>query len=105
VVGTRWASGKVKHEHVANLGSVPHEPSVPERIAFWQRLHERLARLANRIDTEAQAKILGAVHAKAPIVTPDEQRDLQLANAQADDHLWSSLRDLHEGTAAPRQRS
>jgi hypothetical protein len=40
------------------------------------------------------------VHAKVPNVTADEQRDLQLANAQGDERLWSSLRDLHEGTAA-----
>ena len=34
--------------HVAALGSVALAPSVPERIAFWQKLHERLARVANR---------------------------------------------------------
>jgi hypothetical protein len=35
VVETRWSGGRVRHEHVASLGSVPREPSVPERIAFW----------------------------------------------------------------------
>jgi hypothetical protein len=64
VVETRWHASEVKHEQVASLGSVPHEPTVPERIAFWTQLHERLARLANRVDAAAQAKILGAVHAK-----------------------------------------
>jgi hypothetical protein len=62
VVETRWSGGKVRHEHVASLGSVP---------------HERLARLANRIDAAAQAKILAAVHARVPMVTVDEQRALQ----------------------------
>jgi hypothetical protein len=92
VVETRWSGGKVKHEHVASLGSIPHEPSMPERIAFWQRLHERHARLANRIDAKARAKILAAVRAKVPMVTPAGQRDLQLTNAQGDERVWSSRR-------------
>jgi hypothetical protein len=47
---TRWATGKVRSEHVAGLGSIDEPPSVTGRIAFWQALHDRLRRLANRID-------------------------------------------------------
>jgi hypothetical protein len=32
------------------------------------------------------------------MVTPDEQRAVQLANAESDERLWSSLRDMHAGT-------
>jgi hypothetical protein len=39
-------------------GSAPIAPSPSERIAFWTRLHERLARLANRLDAETQGTIL-----------------------------------------------
>jgi hypothetical protein len=38
------------------------------------------------------------------MVTVDEQHALKLANAQGDERVWSSLRDLHEGAAADHQR-
>ena len=49
LIETRRCDGKVRHEHIASLGS-----SVAERIAFWTRLHERLAKLANRVDAATQ---------------------------------------------------
>jgi hypothetical protein len=98
LVETRRIAGKVQHEHVASFGSVEWPPSVEERIAFWQRLHERLAKLSNRVDVMAQAKILGDIHARIPMVTLDEQRALQLRNAEADEQFWSSLHDMHAGT-------
>jgi hypothetical protein len=33
LVETRRLNGKVRHEHVASLGSIETPPSVPERIA------------------------------------------------------------------------
>jgi hypothetical protein len=39
--------GKVRHEHIASLGSIARSPSVADRMAFWSRLHERLAKLSN----------------------------------------------------------
>jgi hypothetical protein len=71
---TRRIDGKVRHEIVASLGSVPASPSVADRIAFWRRVYGTLAELANRIDGETQGKIMSAVHSRIPIVTPDEQR-------------------------------
>src|SRR6516165_7986032 len=100
LVETRRLDGKVRHEHVASLGSTVIAPSVSDRIAFWQNLHERLARLANRIDAGTQAKILGAVRDRIPMVTMEEIRALQLENAEADERFWSGLQDLHESTAA-----
>ena len=76
LVETRRLDGKVRHEHVASLGSIETPPTIADRIAFWSRLHERLGRLSNRIDGEMQGKVLGAVHARVPMITPDEQRAL-----------------------------
>jgi hypothetical protein len=98
VVETHRADGRVRHEHVAGLGSIETSLRIADRITFWNRLHERLARLANRIDAEAHAKILGAVHAKVPMVTADEQRALQLDNAKADAEFWDRLQDMHACT-------
>jgi len=69
-----------------------------DRLAFWQRLHARLAKLGNRIDAAAQGLLLAAIHARVPMVTPDEQRAVQLANAETDARFWSSLHDMHAGT-------
>jgi hypothetical protein len=96
LVETSRIDGKVRHEHIASMGSVDVLPSVEDRLAFWQRLHERLAKLSNRVDATAQAKILGDIHARIPMVTLDEQRALQLRNAEADERFWSSLHDMHE---------
>jgi len=95
LVETRRIDGKVRHGHIASFGSVEWPPSVDARIAFWQRLHERLARLSNRVDAAAQAKILGDVHARIPMVTLDEQRALQLGWAKADEQFWAGLHDMH----------
>ena len=46
------------------------------RIEFWHGLHERLAQLSHRLDAETRGKVMGAVHARVPMVTPDEQRAL-----------------------------
>jgi hypothetical protein len=98
LIETRRVGGKVRHEHIASLGSIVMPQTVGDRIAFWNRLHERLAKLSNRVDAETQGKILGAIHAKVPMVTADEQRALQLANAQADLKFWESLGGMHAST-------
>jgi hypothetical protein len=74
LVETRRENGKVRHDCVASLGSVETPPSVAARIEFWRELHERLAQLSNRLDAEMRGKVMGAVHARVPMVTPDEQR-------------------------------
>jgi hypothetical protein len=95
LVETRRINGKVRHEHIASFGSVRLPMTVPDRIQFWIRLHERLAKLSNRIDATLQGKILGHLHARIPMVTADEQRALQLDNAKDDARLWSAMQDLH----------
>jgi hypothetical protein len=100
VVDTRRVNGTVRHEHVASFGSVPLPPSIADRIDFWERLHDRLAKLGNRIGSEHHAKILGATHVRVPMVTLDERRALQLDDAKEDLRQWSALEDMHAATAA-----
>lgn len=96
LVETRRVGGKIVHEHIASLGSIIVPSAVAGRVAFWQKLHERLARLANRIDASALEKLIGAVHARVPMVTIEEIRSLQLKNAQADERIWSELQDVRD---------
>ena len=60
----------------------------------------RFARLGNRLDTDDLPKIYGALHARIPMVTPDEQRAVQEENAKDDERLWDALRDMSEASAA-----
>jgi hypothetical protein len=96
IIETRRIDGKVRHEHIASLGSIEVPPSVADRIVFWQRVNERLVKLSNRIDPATQGKIRGDLHARVPMVTADEQRALQLENAEADERFWSSLHDMNQ---------
>ena len=110
LVETRRVDGRVRHEHVASLGSIAMPARVADRIQFWSRLHERLGKLSNRVTDIG--KVLGDVHARIPMVTPDEQRALQLENAEADQQFWGALSDLHQdmadshgNLAAPAERA
>ena len=78
LVVTRRAAGRARQERVTNLGAITLPPSVADRLAFWRGLHERLAKLSNRIDTGTHAKILTSIHARVPIVTAAEQRTISL---------------------------
>jgi hypothetical protein len=68
---TRRDGGRVRHDHVAGLGSVPITPTVTDRIAFWTKLHQRLDALSNRIDAAQRGTILSAIHARIPMPTMD----------------------------------
>jgi hypothetical protein len=103
LIQNHWNDGRVRHEHITMLGVVDHPQTIPGRIAFWQRLHERLASLGNRVDAATQAKLLEAIHARIPMVTPDEQRALQLDNAKADARVWDMLAGLHADSAADHE--
>ena len=95
LVETRRVDGKVQYGHVAYLGSISTPPSIAERIVFWQNLHARLGKLANRVVDPGP--IMASVHARIPMVTPDEQRALQLANTEADAAFWKGLEAVHQG--------
>jgi hypothetical protein len=38
------------------------------------------------------------------MVTPDEQRSLQLKNAKADEQFWTRLHELYEERVSDRER-
>lgn len=90
---TRRDGGRVRHEHIAGLGSVPIAPTFTDRIAFWTKLHQRLDGLSNRVDAAARGAILTAIHARIPMPTLDDQQAVQLERAQADARFWQSLAD------------
>ena len=94
---TRRVDGKARSEHIASLGSVDVDVSVRERLAFWAKLPGRLDRLANRVGVDEHGKIYGALHARIPMVTPDEQRTVQEENVNDDERFWEALRDSGAG--------
>jgi hypothetical protein len=95
IVHSQRDGGRLKHDHIAVLGSVEMPPSVADRIAFWQRVNERLATLSNRIDATAQAKIRGAIHQRIPMPTTDGRRALQRENFEAEERLWDGMHGMH----------
>jgi hypothetical protein len=97
LVETRRDGGRVRHAHLASLGSIRLALSVADRMAFWTSLHERLARLDNRLDASARFAILEAVHARVPMVTPEEQQAEQLARAEADARFWMMMDERQDG--------
>ena len=88
LVETRRDGGKVRHEHIASLGATAIPTTTADRIEFWTRLHQRLGRLANRLDSEMQAKILGAVHGRVPMPTTDEIHARNLEEAKQHEAGW-----------------
>jgi hypothetical protein len=94
LVETRRADGKVKHEHVASLGSIETPQSIADRIAFWRKVHDRLAKQGNRIGPSMGA-IIGALHERVPMPTPDEQREFQLQNARRDERFYGTVSEVH----------
>jgi hypothetical protein len=92
---TRRQDGKVRHEHVAGLGSVPIALSPTDRLAFWTKLHQRLDALSNRVDAAQRGAILSAIHARIPMPTLDDQQAVQLERAQADARFWETLAEMH----------
>jgi hypothetical protein len=93
LVETGRTGGKVRHSHVASLGSIVRGPSVAERVAFWAALYQRLGRLANRVNGEAYGAILAAVHARIPIPTQEEQRAAAVESAQDEVRFWGFISD------------
>jgi hypothetical protein len=91
LVETRRADGRVRHEHIASLGSIKEPPTVEARLVFWRKLHERLGKLSNRIGN--LGKIMIEVHARIPMVTLDEQRDQRLDRAERHERLWTTMCD------------
>lgn len=95
LIQTRRISGKVQSEYIGAAGLVDAAVSVRERLAFWAKLPERLARLGNRVGADEHARIYPALRARIPMVTPDEQRAIQEENAKDDERFWDAMRDMN----------
>jgi hypothetical protein len=54
----------------SSLGSIETPLTVANWVAFWRRVHERLAKPSNRINLATQGKIRGDIHSQIPMVTP-----------------------------------
>jgi hypothetical protein len=85
LVETRRQDGRVRHYHVASLGSIVMEPEIADRIAFWCEVYESLAALGNRLGPKLD-QIMDALHQRIPMPTVEEQRQLQLENVRRDEH-------------------
>jgi hypothetical protein len=104
IAETRRDGGTVRQDHVAALGSIATPLSPADRIAFWTKLHQRLAGLSNRIDGKAHGEILAAVHARVPMPAQDEQSTEQVEHARHDARQWHMLADMHASTAAEKRQ-
>jgi hypothetical protein len=104
LIETRRVDGKVRHEHVASLGSISLSLTPFDRFEFWRELHAKLARLSNRIDAATHARILGNVHERVPMPTPDGQAALQLEAAEEDARFWRSMQYMNASTAEGHRR-
>jgi hypothetical protein len=108
---SRRVDGKPRSEHIASLGSVDADLSLRGRLAFWAELPSRLSRLANRVGPEDHDKIIGALHARIPVVTVAEQQQIKKENAEEDERFWTDMRDKnaslvegHKGVVALAER-
>ena len=69
--------GKVKHKHVASLGSVWDE-SLQERERFWIECEDRLARLGNRIGPDLD-RLRQTIAVRIPLVTDADRAAMEAA--------------------------
>jgi hypothetical protein len=104
LVETRREGGKVRHEHVASLGSLPNPPSANDRAVFWAKLQPRLMRLGNRLDRDTQAAILAQIHERLPMASTDDRKDAQLARAHDEKAFWSKIEAMQAESAEGYRR-
>jgi len=96
----RRIDGGVRHEQIVSFGSIKLPMTIDGRETFWRKLHESLARLGNRIAEVEQAKSMASIHARIPMVTPDERREHEIALAEREQHVWNGMHELLAERAA-----
>jgi hypothetical protein len=94
LIATSRTNGTVRHEHIASLGSVPLAMTTADRMAFWAKLHQCLAALANRVEATQQASIMGVVHARIPMPTQAEQQAELVERAREDVEQWQQIAEM-----------
>jgi hypothetical protein len=86
IVETRREGGKVKHKHVASLGSVWGD-SPAAREAFWIECEARLVRLANRLGPDLD-RLRQAIAARIPPLTDAEREAMKAAAWERLEQHW-----------------
>ena len=67
VIETSRHNGKVRQHHVAGLGSLPRQPLLGDRVAFWEYVDQQMHALSKRIDATTREKLRGEIEARAPL--------------------------------------
>jgi hypothetical protein len=99
LVETRRADGRVRHEHIAGLGSIAVPPTGADRIQFWSGCTRRVCQIALGPPSTARSW----PRSRIPMPTLDERRTLQIEGAEADERFWSGLKEAQEEQSAGNQ--
>ena len=113
LVENKRVDGKVRQEHIADLGAIdgymlpsfypdgaPQDEawtrqSVRLRDAFWQNIEQVLSRLGNRIDPEYRNELRAAIHARIPMLTVDEREALPKWQTKEQVFAWHRMADMY----------
>jgi hypothetical protein len=95
IVETRREGGRVKHRHIASLGSIA-DDTIEAREIFWRECEDRLARLGNKLGPDIDP-LRQAIAARIPPPT-----DLELTAATA--RRWDRLENGWDEHAKKRAR-
>ena len=91
--------GKIRRKHVASIGSIAigadQATAMRDRVRLWRAVHKTLAAL--QLDHEAASRIMGAVHARALMPTPDQIGSVECWEAE---QRLSRLEGSRHNTAA-----
>lgn len=117
LIENRRVDGKVRQEHVADLGAVDGHllasfydgidpavaatvqgsgwtrASVLARFFFWQSVDQTLARLDNRIDATGQGQIRAAINARIPMLTIAEHDAIPQWETSDQVQAWHRVKD------------
>jgi hypothetical protein len=85
--------GEPRRRHVASIGSVAIEAdeatSVRDRVQLWKALHLRIGAL--QLGHEVAGRLMGALHARIPMPTPEETGSVERWHAESDLTWWSGM--------------
>jgi hypothetical protein len=88
IVETCREGGKVRHKHIASLGSIANN-NLEARDAFWRECEVRLARLSNRIGSDFD-RLRQAIAERIPPLTDADREAMDAAARQWLEAGWSN---------------
>jgi hypothetical protein len=86
IVETRREDGKVRHKHIASLGTLWSD-SPADRESFWIECEARLTRLANRLGPDLD-RLRQAIAERIPPVTDAEREAMKVAAWERLEQHW-----------------